>query len=541
MGNTVPNPATPSTSTAQPLVRYEKHLGAASIGTIWLGRLLNGSDAGRVVVLRRIAKQWLSNKDAEWVLYGADAYAQVRHPSLLKLLGVLDQDNDLVTISEHLEGVRLVDLQRSVFDEGVPVPATVATRLVLDAARATCKAHRLAADAGIFPCERLFLPEGVLITGYGATLLGELGVLSALARCVIPRTVPDLLAQLAPEELGARNEQTGSPEVFSLGVVLWEFLANRWLFSRESDSRTHQELLLAPIRGLDKIERFGMPVPDALVNLVRRATQRDAGQRFASVNDLILALERLPAHFVATEQQVAEVLRQRVPGLLKESTGDTSERALSGTFAEVRASQPSISSSSVSSHDWDRPTFAQSSLVSRPPFDCSVTPFATTQRPQSSAPPLAPRLGAPRRRQGGFLSFTLTMLAVGAFVLTFRGLSPNHRQTASRGPAPAARVVPAAPLPAVHNQPASGQVRELGTAQPKLPVGSSMDSALPTPMTPPSATTQFDTDVLRAVPAKRSNAPKRGAVPRKAKGAARPESAPDGNLTGTSIDPQWGI
>ncbi len=541
----MPNQANLSTPPAQALVRYEKHLSVASIGSIWLGRLLNGSDAGRVVVLRRISKQWLSSKDAEWVLYGADAYAKVRHPSLVKLLGVLDQDDDLITISEHLEGVRLVDLQRTVFDDGVPIPATVAVRLVLDAARATWKAHRLAADVGLFPSERLFMPEGVHITSYGAALLTEVGVLSALAKCVIPRTVPEVLGQLSPEELGARNAQAGSPEVFSLGVVLWELLANRWLFSRDSDSQTHQELLLAQIPSLDQIERFGMPVPDAIVSLIRKATERAPTQRFSSVNDLVLALEQLPAHFVATEQQVSEVLHQRAAALLKESRGDESERALSGTFAEVRSSQPSIAPSSISSHDWDRPTFAQSSLVSRPPFDCSVTPFTTTQSPPSSAPPSLVSTRAPRRRRIGFLSMSLTMLAVGAFVLTFRGYSPQPRQASTLAPAPAARVAPgpALALPTVPRT-AFSPDQKPATGTPPLeqaPLEAPPPSAsAPPPSAGPADTSDSDA-LVPATATKRKNATKRPSVQRRQRAGRAAQPNQEGSLVGTSIDPQWGI
>ncbi|HEY5961121.1 MAG TPA: hypothetical protein VIV60_31405, partial [Polyangiaceae bacterium] len=378
MGNTVPNHAKRSSSAPDVHVRYEQYLCHASIGEIWLGRLLNGDDAGRVVRLRRIDKQWLSTKDATWVLYGAEAYSKVRHPTLAKLLGVLEQGDDLVSISEHLEGVRLIELERVVFEEGVPIPATVAVRLVLDAARATWNAHRLATEVGIFPTERLFLPEGLLVTSYGAAVLTEVGVLSALARCVMPRTLPQLLAQLAPEELGGKGAAVGSPEVFSLGVVLWELLANRWLFTRESDSRTHQELLLSPIPSLDEVERFGMPVPDALVQLVKRAAARDPAERFASLKELILAFERLPTHFIATEQHVAEVLRQRVSSLLTASEGRPSTRAQSGTFSEVRATQPSIPAPSASSNDWDRPTLAQTSLISPQMFMGSLAPGATT-------------------------------------------------------------------------------------------------------------------------------------------------------------------
>jgi serine/threonine protein kinase len=527
----VPNQAILSTSAPQALVRYEQQLTTASLGSVWLGRLLNGNDAGRRVILRRISRQWLSSKDAEWVLYGATAYSKVRHPSLVKLLGILEQDDDLVSISEHLEGVRLVDLQRTVFAEGVPIPATVAVRLILDAARATWKAHHLAADVGIFPTERLFLPEGVLVTGYGETLLTEVGVLSALSRCVMPRTVPDVLAQLAPEELGAKTPAAGSPEVFSLGVVFWELLANRWLFSRESDSRTHQELLLSTIPALDQIERFGMPVPDVIVNLVRQATQRDPTRRFSSVNDLVLALERLPAHFIATEQQVAEVLRQRAAALLKASKGENSLCEQSGTFAEVRSSQPSIAPPSASSHDWDRPTFAQSSLVGRPAFVGSVTPVSATNAPAAAVAPtdVPSEILRPRRRFG-VLSMCLTMAAVGVFVLTFRGVPPRLQSTSS--PAPAARVAP---------RPASASPKILkvavATASP-MPSAALIPSAAPTPAeAPPEASAVV-------VPTKRTSVGKRVAV-HKLRPAPTPPPPPppphESSPAATNIDRQWGI
>jgi eukaryotic-like serine/threonine-protein kinase len=535
--------ANQSTTVPQAVVRYEQHLSTASVGSIWIGRLLNGNDAGRMVLVRRISKHWMSNKDAEWVLSAAAAYSKVRHPSLVKLLGILEQDDDLVSISEHLEGVRLVDLQRSVFDEGVPIPATVAVRVVLDAAKATWKAHHLAAEVGIFPTERLFMPEGVLLASFGGTLLTETGVLSALGRCVMPRTVPDLLGQLAPEELGAKNCQSGSPEVFSLGVVLWELLANRWLFSRESDSRTHQELLLSTIPRLDQVERFGMPVPEAIVKLVRKATDRDPGQRYASVNEFVHALEQLPAHFIATEHQVAEVLRQRVAALLNASKGGESNRALSGTFAEVRSAQPSAPPPSATSHDWDRPTFAQFSLVSRPPFLGSVVPITSMTAPPRQPAPIetAARSSVPRlrKRRTGLLPVILTMATVGILVVTFRGLPQAPRPVSS--PAPAAAVAERPPN-------ASPKTAALDTRAHHESERSRLarDSAqTPTTTLPSMPQVPPETNTGHATALTKSKAAVNRVRVRKTKPADSSPPTPAGSLTETgtetNIDPQWGI
>ena len=550
------NQANLSQTTVQATVRFEKQLSTASIGTIWLGRLLNGNDAGRVVMLRRITRQWLSLKDAEWVMYGAEAYAKVRHPSIVKLLGVLEQGDDLLSVSEHLEGVRLLDLQRTVFDEGVPIPATVSVRLVLDAARATWQAHRLASGVGIFPAERLFLPEGVYITNYGATLLTEIGVLAALARCVVPRTVPDLLAQLAPDELGARSKQAGSPEVFSLGVVLWELLANRWLFNRDSDSRTHQELLLSPIPSLDSIERFGMPVPDPIVELVRQATERDPTARFASVNDLVLAIERLPAHFIASEQQVSEVLRQRASAFLRESRGDESDRATSGTFSELRSTQPSIAPSSATNHDWDQPTFAQRSLL-----DCgpSATPMPLEAPSQDSLTATQHvSVSGPRRGLRRVVWVALTGVALAGAIFAFQSYIPTQQHKPVASPAPAARIAPARlpKAPAPSGAPAAilrtaPNAAAEAPAAPQSPNPTAGATSAPTPALPSDASAapapsslypSVETAANSALPSvKRVTTPRRPLGARRNKSAKASSSSAEGSATEASVDAQWGI
>ena len=354
----------PELAASEPVVRYERQLSVASIGTLWLGRFIAGNEAGRPVLLRQIVKTFLTTKESELVRQGAQAYAKVRHPAFVKLLGAIEQNGDLLTLSEHLVGAPLFDVLRDAFDTDTPLPATVSVRIVLDAARATVKAHRLAAEAGLFPTERLFLPEGIFLAAFGGTLLSEVGTLSAIARCAGARSIPDVIAQLSPEELTPQGTSRSSPEVFSLGVLLWECLANRRLFSVENANRTRSELLTLPIPRLDSVERFGMPVPEPLVNLVRIATERNPSTRYETLEQFIAVLEQLPAHFVATEHQVAEMLRLQACSLVLRCLVDETATMTSGTFSEVPASRMSTRPPAKPNFDTEHPTFAQRQLVS---------------------------------------------------------------------------------------------------------------------------------------------------------------------------------
>jgi hypothetical protein len=338
------------------------------------------------------------------------------------LLGIVEQGTDVVTVSEHLVGVSLLDLLRQTFDEGTPIPATVAVRIVLDAAKAIAKAHLLAVDAGLFPSPRISLPDGIFIAAFGGTLVTEIGTLAILANAKSSRVTPDVIAQLSPEETLDAPCTVGSPEVFSLGVLLWECLANRWLFSLDSASCTIEEVKRLPIPTLDSVERFGMPVPHALVSVVNGALERSPERRYLSLDAFVTALEQLPQHFVATEHQVAEFLRQQTPSTLLLCASDDTATKTSGTFSEVPPSRVSTRPPAASTFGDESPTFAQRKLVtSLGPGtfvpDDRTTALATTEPPMN------------RGIHGGFFSARARSLS--GYALSERRLTRRRSRLAT--------------------------------------------------------------------------------------------------------------
>jgi len=479
---------------AIPQVRYERELTVGTVGTLWLGRLTSGSEAGRTVLLRRMSCEDFSPKELDSIKQVAEAYAKVRHPSLMKLLGVIEQDRDLVSVSEHLDGVRLGDLLRHAIDNDKPLPATVAVRVVLDAARATIKAHRLAGELGLYPADRLFVPEGVFVAAFGGTLLTEIGMLSAVARCNKPRTIPDLVVQLAPEELEKALAAKGSPEVFSLGIILWEALANSYLFSRDSLRRATDDLRGLPIVALNRIERCGMPVPDALAELVRIAISRDPAERYPSLEKFVAALEQLPVHFVATEHHVAAALRNQAAELLQAYHVDPSQSSLTLAFSEVPASRFSTRPPPVGGHSWDPPTFNQSSLVSGGVRALNLPKSEITGEAELNTEPVdtfsalpEPRTRTPRHRYALWAGVSLVALTAILAIASIGRYKPLIQPEARR--MPIHDMVPSGPTSAptgeeVPNRPSATAVLDQSppahpNAVPDPPVTRAQESSSP--------------------------------------------------------------
>jgi serine/threonine protein kinase len=370
-------------STGEVLVQYEKQLSNGAMGSIWLGRLASGAETGRLVIVRRILLELLDVADVERIQLAAGASARLKSPSLVKLLGVTQINGDLGCVSEYLAGVRLSDLQHCLIETESSMPAGVAVRLVLEVAKAGVVAHRLLANLGILASQRVVIREGVLVALFGEALLTDVGVLAGLLRCRSISSIPAVIAGLAPEEILNPEVTCGSPEVFTLGVVLWELLTNRWLFPRHLDSgATRNAVTHQPIAPITSVERLGLPVPEPLARVLGQAMQRDPRKRYGSLEAFIDALEQLPSHCVASIEQLGNCIRAFAPQILPDCDNSAIWPLDPERGRGFSRSSPPITLGPANTHDWDPPTFAERQLVT-PAFDI-------TGREQTVSEPIAP-------------------------------------------------------------------------------------------------------------------------------------------------------
>jgi len=349
-------------SESSPLVRYHLLLSESTLGELWLGRLASGVETGRLVTIRRFSPDWLEPQQLSTIQGSRSWYARLRHPTIAKLLHVSVTADELLCISEYLEGVQLVDLRRDAIDNQAPIPQKVAVRMVLDVARAACAAQRLINPPELVAPERLLYSAGVCVTSFGEALLGDVGVLGHLARTRQARQDPTLVVELAPEEF-LSGQSSERAEVFTLGVLLWELLANRWLFDRKNLASARDTLCSRPIPELGSLPRDGLPVPAPVQDLVAKATRRAPSERFANVTALSQALEELPDEVVASTAEVADFVSSIAASKFSEHRMSTrwSTRVESegvNSAATLRSDfEPKIG------HNWEPPTLSERRFV----------------------------------------------------------------------------------------------------------------------------------------------------------------------------------
>ena len=362
MGLPAPPSSPPIRRRLVPVVQYDKELSTGAVGSIWLGRMAQGLELGRLVTVRRVPSALLNDRTQERLRQVARVCVELQHPTLVKQLGTCEADGEWLSISEHLQGVLLYDLRRYLVETQTPLPTAVAVRIIRDAARAGVTARALAQERIVFQNRRILYNDSIVVAAFGETFLRDTGVLTEI--CDSPQVIeiPGVVAGLSPEELSGPRVFHEASEVFSLGVLLWELLANRTLFSRKSLERATSSVISQPVPQLDRVDRIGLPVPKELVILVCRAIDRDPRRRIPSLEDLADAIDELPPHLIGSSDQVGNCIRRLAGGFLGEPSHSScwSIRAKSDSLA-IEVSQTVKASPEL--HNWEPETVSDRSLI----------------------------------------------------------------------------------------------------------------------------------------------------------------------------------
>jgi serine/threonine protein kinase, bacterial len=213
----------------------------------------------------------------------ARTVARLKDPGLV---AVYDQGLDArhpFLVMELIEGGTL----RELLTERGPMPPHAVAAVLRPVLGGLAAAHR----AGLV--HRDVKPENVLISDEGDVKIVDFGLVRAVAAAGITSTsvILGTAAYLSPEQVRDGNASPRS-DVYAAGIVAYELLTGQTPFSGDSAlSVAYQRLetdVPAPGTVIDG-------VPEQFDELVRRATSRDAGARYADAEEMGAELDAIAA------------------------------------------------------------------------------------------------------------------------------------------------------------------------------------------------------------------------------------------------------
>ncbi len=414
------------------LDRFEliAEIASGGMATVYLARLSGAGGFQRFVAIKRLHPH-LSG-DSEFVqmfLDEARLAARLHHPNVVPILEIGQSDQGYYLVMEYVEGDTLARILARSAQAARLLPPQVSMRICVDTITGLHVAHEMKDDDGkpLNIVHRDVSPQNILIGMDGSGRITDFGVARASTRLSTTRTgqLKGKLAYMAPEQArGAEVDRRA--DVFAMGIVIWECLAQRRLFKGEGEADTLNRVLYEPI---PSVRQANPEVPVALEAVVMKALERDRDKRFDTASDLGDALEKAArdAGWLGNHKDVAAHL-ESVLGTDISQQRDAVRAWLSRSEPSQRFEGMMIAGPSSASKLPDPGAPGVSSVSSA----VIQLPGTGTQSQPSAAPlnaiELPPRKRSPAWIVGGALGVLLVAGAVLAFSMHARSPTPLATQ-----------------------------------------------------------------------------------------------------------------
>lgn len=254
----------------------QEELGAGGMGTVYKG-LDTRTDTP--VAIKQLKPDLTTPELIERFKREGEALRDLNHPNIVKMLDTVEENGSHYLVMEYVSGG---DLRKLMQQQG-RLHYRRCVDMAIDLADALTRAHRL--DI----IHRDLKPANVLIGEDGTLRLTDFGLahVGSKKRVTDNNTVMGTIHYMPPEVFrGSLFDERG--DIWAFGVMLFEMLAGKHPFERDTITMTMMAITLDPPPDL---ETLAPNIPTALIDLVSRMLERDPNARIMSVRHVGALLE----------------------------------------------------------------------------------------------------------------------------------------------------------------------------------------------------------------------------------------------------------
>jgi len=287
---------------------------------VWAARMRGTRGFQKIVAVKTMLPKLSEDAQFEQMfLDEASLASQIRHPNAVEILDLGEQGGILYLVMEWIEGIPLNQLMKAAKRQG-GVPAKVAVRIAMQTCAGLHAAHELKDANGnlVGLVHRDVSPQNILVTFDGVTKVVDFGVAKATAAgdgATQAGQIKGKVGYMAPEQV--RGEAIDRRvDVFALGIVLYALTTGKHPFRRESEAATMYNIC-AP-QAVMPPSKVVPSYPAELEAVIMKALEKDRDKRYASANDVLKALDKLPEELRATTDHDVGEFVQNLLGTRRE-------------------------------------------------------------------------------------------------------------------------------------------------------------------------------------------------------------------------------
>jgi len=280
---------------------------------IFLARQMGLEGFEKTVVLKRIRPHLGDKKSfVKMFLNEAKLAAQLNHPNIIQIHDLGRVSGSYFIAMEYLFGRDMRRVIPKAEAQGIPFPIVYACKIASQVLEGLYYAHQKTDVHGVALgiVHRDVTPENIFVSFDGGVKVLDFGIAKAANQVEMTRAgeIKGKLSYMSPEQCMGKPLDHRS-DIFSLGVVLYEWVTGFKLFTGESDVAVLKSITDGKIY---RPSYFKQDVPEPVEQILMRALEKDPADRYQSAWEMQYDLDKFLANneFTPSNQHLATFMKQ---------------------------------------------------------------------------------------------------------------------------------------------------------------------------------------------------------------------------------------
>ncbi len=279
------------------LGRYQciERIGGGGMAEVFRAKLTGVAGFEKEVAVKRILPHLASNDEfIRMFIKEAKICASLNHANIVRVHELNAIDGVYYISMEYIAGMDLDGLSDALEKSGQALPWELAVLVAMEVCKGLEYAHNLRdADGRLLEVvHRDLSPSNVMISWAGEVRILDFGIakVASLQEQTRSGALRGKFAYMAPEQIRANEPLDRRADLFSLGVLLYEMIAGKHLFRRET---MMEAMNAAEQAAVPPLIHDGQPALPELERVVKKLLARDRNQRFNTATAVYDALGNL--------------------------------------------------------------------------------------------------------------------------------------------------------------------------------------------------------------------------------------------------------
>lgn len=257
-------------------------LAAGGMAEVYLAKTTGASGVSKFLAVKRILPQFSDNPEfVEMFKEEAKIAVNLNHSNVVSIFDFGIEKRQFFLVMEYVEGQNLRQVINHLKKENKYFSIDQIVYMIKEVAGGLDHAHRCIDGTTGRPLNithRDMSPQNIMVSFEGEVKVVDFGIAKAETQLEQTRagTIKGKFGYMSPEQADGQQVDLRT-DVFSLGIVLWELLANDRLFTANSEAATLKkirECQIPPVRKLNPA------VPPELERICNKALAKDKSLRY---------------------------------------------------------------------------------------------------------------------------------------------------------------------------------------------------------------------------------------------------------------------